>query len=452
MIFGLLFMICVPSFVSAAAPNPSQNITKWQIKWGNEAETTGKNLPFAQTQTGWKDSDSLKNPMQLPTGENSSWTRVSIPAFKYVSPSIYIDTLYALNVKVYVENRLIFEQDRSYIKDHYSLLIPLKAEDNGKTLYIWAETLKDRIGIKDKVVLGENSVLFNDYVKNGLIDVVLGSAFFFVAIVLFVCAFYLNKDYFSLVASLAIVIASTGILSITYSPFIYTFYSYLGPASIVILDVGLLSLLPALTYLFETIFGSGKHALIRRFRKFQITYSLFCLICLGINYFSGNQYVEFYYFVSTTIMGIIMILQFLLLIGYVINFSVRGNKEAIIFAVGFGTAAITGVAELLWYYIHKGNYDLFLWNWGIVIFIVSLIVILGRRLAISHQKVVKYARELELFNNELQRSEKLEIISELAASVAHEVRNPLQVAIFNVNEHFIVFLIHQDLNEPFIHK
>ncbi|MOA06719.1 Sporulation kinase A [compost metagenome] len=32
-----------------------------------------------------------------------------------------------------------------------------------------------------------------------------------------------------------------------------------------------------------------------------------------------------------------------------------------------------------------------------------------------------------MFNNELQRSERMDIISELAASVAHEVRNPLQV-------------------------
>lgn len=62
-----------------------------------------------------------------------------------------------------------------------------------------------------------------------------------------------------------------------------------------------------------------------------------------------------------------------------------------------------------------------------VVFVISLIVILGRRFASNHNKVVEYSRELEKFNNELQRSDKMEIISELAASVAHEVRNPLQV-------------------------
>lgn len=122
-----------------------------------------------------------------------------------------------------------------------------------------------------------------------------------------------------------------------------------------------------------------------------------------------------------------MILQFILLIACVIIFSLKRNKDAIIFAIGFGTAALTGVSELVWYYVKGGNYDLFYWKWALVVFILSLIVILGRRLAQNHQQVVKYSRELELFNNELQRSEKMEIISELAASVAHEVRNPLQV-------------------------
>lgn len=62
-----------------------------------------------------------------------------------------------------------------------------------------------------------------------------------------------------------------------------------------------------------------------------------------------------------------------------------------------------------------------------MVFVLSLIVILGRRFTRNHEQLVEYSRKLETFNNDLQRSEKMEIISELAASVAHEVRNPLQV-------------------------
>jgi two-component system sporulation sensor kinase B len=413
--------------VSAANPYPSQEITKWQMQWGDKGGDTGKEIPWDHSQQSWVSMNAKVGLPHLPSGISTSWTRISLPDFTYVSPSIYIGTLYALHVKVYVEERLIFEEKRNYIKDNYSLLLPLNEADQGKTLYIWTGTLQDRIGIKDKVLIGEHSQLIDDYIKNGLGDVILGCAFFLVAIVLFISAFYMNKEYFSSVASLAIVIASTGILSITYSPFIYTFYSEFGAISNVLLDLALFSLLPALTFLFEKIFGSGKFAIIRRFRQFQVIYSSFCLLCLMINLLSDNRYVVIYYFVSTTVIGLILILQFILLIACVIIFSAKGNKDAIIFAIGFGTAAFTVVVELLWYYILRGNYDLFLWNWGLVIFIISLIVILERRLALSHQQIVTYSRELERFNNELQRSEKMEIISELAASVAHEVRNPLQV-------------------------
>lgn len=413
--------------VSAATPYPSQEITSWQMRWGDGTENSGIEVPQNNDQQYWINVNATKEIPHLPSGVSTSWTRISIPNFSYISPSIYIDTLYALHVKVYVNDRLIFEEDRNYIKDNYSLLLPLSQSDSGKTLYIWTETLQDRIGIKNEVVIGEHNLLINDYIKNGLSDVILGCAFFLVAIVLFISSLYINRDYFSSVASLAVVIGSTGILSITYSPFIYTFYSDLGAISNVFLDLALFSLLPALTLLFEKIFGSGKYGIVRRFRQFQVIYSSFCLLCLLINFLSNNSYIEFYYFVSTTIIGFILILQFILLIVCVIIFSLKGNRDAIIFAIGFGTAAFTVVSELLWYYIHKGNYDLFLWKWGIVAFIISLIVILERRLAYSHQQVVNYSKELERFNNELQRSEKMEIISELAASVAHEVRNPLQV-------------------------
>lgn len=425
-VFFLLFMICGSLWASAESQYTPDEITEWQMKWGNEAGETVYDVP-ASDQGDWISGGAAHPMPDLPDGVSSVWTRIELPDFNYVAPSVYIKTLYALHVKVFVEDRLVFEADRSYIKDNFSLLVPLSAEDKGKTMYIWTATLQDRIGIKDKVVIGEHSDLVKDFMRNGLIDVILGSAFVFVAVVLFVCGFFLDKEHLSIAHSLSVVIAATGVLSITYSPFIYTFYSSLGALSIIVLDLALLSLLPALTFLFENIFGSGRFSVIRRFRIFQTVYSLFCILCLIINALSDNRFVEFYYFVSTTIVGFIMIIQFVLLIACVIVFSLKGNKDAITFAIGFGTAALTGAFELIWYYIKDGNYDLFYWKWALVVFILSLIIILGRRLAMSHQQVVKYTRELELFNNELQRSEKMEIISELAASVAHEVRNPLQV-------------------------
>ncbi|ASA26011.1 sensor histidine kinase [Paenibacillus donghaensis] len=428
-----VIMLCISLFLggwtASAAPNvrhASQYITEWQMKW-IQPDAADQALQAKSDEAGWIKVDSSHEIPELPAGVSAAWTRLTLPELNYTAPSIYIETLYALHVKVFVGEHLVYEENRDYIKDHYSLFIPLSPEDSGQMLYVQTETLQDRMGIKEAVIAGEHDVLVKEYINHGLIDVILGSSFFFLAVVLFVCAFYLNKEYFSIAVSLSIVIASTGVLSITYSPFIYTFYSGLGPLSIALLDLGLLSLLPALTFLFESIFGSGRFGLITKFRKFQVAYSLFCAVCFMVNLLSGNQWIEWYYFISTTIVGGILILQFLLLIACVIIYSAKGNKDAIIFAVGFGTAAVTGVSELVWYYIRGRNYDLFMWKWALVVFILSLIAILGRRLAHNHRQVVQYSRELELFNNELQRSEKMEIISELAASVAHEVRNPLQV-------------------------
>lgn len=215
---SLLLIGCGSIIVSAANPNPSHEITKWQMKWEDETGNTGQEIPWSEGQQSWMNVDSKKELPELPSGVSSSWTRISLPDLSYVSPSVYIDTLYALHVRVYVEDRLIFEENRKYIKDNYSLLLPLSKEDNGKTLYIWTETMQDRIGIKKSVMIGEHSQLINEYIENGLSDVILGCAFFLVAIVLFISALYINRDYFSSVASLAVVIAATGILSITYSP------------------------------------------------------------------------------------------------------------------------------------------------------------------------------------------------------------------------------------------
>lgn len=419
----LLLALVLGMWAAPAYAADTAVIGTWEMKWGQRGEEQGETPPPAGE--GWLTVRSTQGEMAPPAGVYSAWTRVLLPDLPLSAPAVYVETLYALHVKVFEGGELIFEAGRDYVKDHYSLLVPVSQQ--AKELYIWTETVQDRLGIQGQILYGEHGQLISGYVRSGLIDVILGGAFVFAGLVLLLCAFYLNKEFFPVTTTLSVVIASTGVLAITYSPFIYTFYSEWGFISIVALDIALLSLLPALTYLFEIMFGPGRYGIIRRFRKFQMGYSAFCLVFMVINILSDNRFMEINYFISTRIIGVIMILQFVLLIAYVLMYALKGNKEAVIFAAGFGTAAGTGVGELAWYYIRRGNYDLFLWKWALVIFILSLIVILGRRLAFNHRQMVSYSRELEMFNNELQRSEKMEIISELAASVAHEVRNPLQV-------------------------
>lgn len=165
--------------------------------------------------------------------------------------------------------------------------------------------------------------------------------------------------------------------------------------------------------------------MIRYLRRFQLVYSGLCLLLLAANLCSGYALYDIYYWVSVKVLGVLLIIQFLVLIGItVLNISKR-NKDAYIFTFGFGLLAILSLGDLLWFYISNEPYEFYWWKWGIIGLIASLIVILGRKIIRSHEQVLLYSKKLELFNNELQRSEKMEIISELAASVAHEVRNPL---------------------------
>jgi two-component system sporulation sensor kinase B len=156
-------------------------------------------------------------------------------------------------------------------------------------------------------------------------------------------------------------------------------------------------------------------------------YSVFTVICLLINVLNDYRFNKVYFFVSVTILGIIMILQFSLLIGSSVLLMFRGNKEAVIFSAGFASLAFMSTLDLVLYYVNSQNKQIFLWKWGILGFIIALIIIMGRRFSINQERIINYSKELDYYNHQLQQSEKMEIISQLAASIAHEVRNPLQV-------------------------
>lgn len=404
----------------------TQMISEWQIKWTLEDNLTARESTLEQAE-GWIDSNSKQPLPTKPNPNSSAWFKIQLPEMNLHTPTLLIKTIYGRHIMVRTSDTILYESQRTYNYEQNKIMIPLRTIDSNSVLFIGVSGDKQRIGFHNQIVLGNNSELLPMFVKKNLLDMILGSSFIFVSFVMLICSLFLRKIFLSNWITLSIVILTIGILMITYSSYLYSIDGGHGELYTTLFDCALFILLPSLTYFFEGIFGVGYYGVIRHFRRFQVGYSTLCCLCMFLNSMISDEYVGLYYFISVKILGSVIIFQCVLLVITSILYAMKGNKDAAILSIGLVLFVGTSLLEMIYFYSESENYDFFAWKWGAVSFVTVLIIIIGRRFAINHDQVVTYSKELELFNNELQRSEKIEIIGELAASVAHEVRNPLQV-------------------------
>ncbi|RXZ84309.1 sensor histidine kinase [Paenibacillaceae bacterium] len=442
----LLLLVLLFSAGFAAAPvwandghslRQSERITEWGYAWiENSKPLNTRAAPItasAQVQgfpslpNQWTVS-TVNSPIAKPPKDvNSVWLRIDLPVLDWSQPAIYIPKIYGQQIEVWAGGQLIHQVQRDYVYDVNRILLQLEHGQGEQPLYIKASSVSDRLGLNKEIIIGSFSSLQPFYVKQDLLDVILGSSSIFIAIIMMICSIYLRSEQYARWISLSLVILTIGLLVMSYSPFMYTFYSDYGMLLFNLFDIALLVLLPSITYFFEKMFDQSNMVFVTRFRKFQVAFSIFCAIFSLFNHMNDFRFFKVHFFFTVELLGVTMLFQLILLIGYTTVYATRGNREALILAMGFTFCALMGIADLLWFYYKTANYELYLWKWGVVGFMISLIIMLGRRFAIDHQRLINYSKELELFNTRLQRSEKMEIISGLAASVAHEVRNPLQV-------------------------
>lgn len=423
LIVGYLFG-CLPfTALPASASGEETARWKWEFKWNSPHSAAGREGP------GWQRLDSLRELPQRVRNTKEAWYRTTVPGLPEGASALLLKKVYGERIAIYLDDRKVFEQARSYMYDVHKILLPLNPDDEGKTLFVQivSEKERSRIGIGGEVVAGDYFSLLKQYVKSNLDDLILGSSMVFLGVMMLIPALFMRKSHLVAWLALTAVLTATGILILTYSPLLYSLFGRYGLCFLVIYDTALLTLLPATTFFFETTVGTGYKHLIRHFRKFQIVYSAFCLVLLTINVAVHDRIIGIYDLFSVKVLGYLIIVQVVLLIASSIGYAARGNRNALIFTLGFAVFGLTILVEMICYLASGGKYEPFWWKWGVLGFAIALIAVLGHRFAQNHQQILIYSKELERFNGELQRSEKMEIISELAASVAHEVRNPLQV-------------------------
>ncbi|SEU00625.1 sensor histidine kinase [Paenibacillus sp. NFR01] len=428
---GMLFLV-VLLLLSAAVPilfwsrsgQTGVALHNWDYAWdssrGDSASAAA--LPDGQ----WEHMREGGSRPQAPGNATGAWLRFTLPA-DAVGDALLLGKLYGSELKVYVDQKLIYAAGENEGYNGRKVIIPLPETAASKQVYVWSSGGDKGFGLEGKARFGSYKQLLTIYVKEDLMDMVIGSAMLFIAVALLVCLLCLRQEIFAGGYWLTVVIFSYGGVLITYSSFMPILMKSHGRSIEIINDVALFVLLPAFTIFFGHNFAQGPKSLLPWFRRFQVTYSAAGLLLLVFNVISSYQLDPIYKPISTNILGVLMIVQFMYLLYLALIHAYKGSTEAFVFSAGFTVFSAMLVSEVALYFYTGGLYHLIWWKWGMVVFTLSLIAVVGRKMALNFRQTVKYSRELEQFNNELQRSEKMEIISELAASVAHEVRNPLQV-------------------------
>lgn len=407
----------------------SQTITEWEIMWIDDTTPNLNKDVIPDSNSGWLEVDSQKSIPLRPKGVTSAWMKLTLPQLQYNNLGLYMPLIYAQNIVVYLEDQQVYHIETNYTFDQNRILLSVDTEDSGKSIYIWMENpnqLNHFIGLDEEILIGNYSELMSIHAKKDLGSIILGGAFVLIAMIVLIMSVFLKKEQILISIALGVVILTIGIIFITSPPYVYIFFKDFGSIFLTMFDIALFISIPALLYFFELIFGSGYRNIITNLRKFQVVYSLFCLLFMIVNNLSSNIYNTPYYFATATVFGIFVIIHLTTLCMISIKRALSKDKDALIFSAGVALFTSSVVIDLIWFYSF-GSHSFMLWTWGAVCFVISLILLLGRRLASYHQQITNYSTKLEMFSYELQRSEKMGIISELAASIAHEVRNPLQV-------------------------
>lgn len=424
LVFVTVILLSAPRTGSAEAVRPDDVLIKqWEIQWFNGTSSSESSSSLS---TPWQQAGTDRPSTTLPKDADGVWVRVQVPPTSdWLNPGLLVSRMYGLDIDVYQEGRLLYHSTRDYSFDRNMLLVELPVNAEPSELYVRIGSM-NRAGFTGTVQIGDYYELSRSFVHKELPSLLLGGSIAFLGLLMLLISGYLIRRQRGAWIALSLIALTSSVLIVTFSTFPFVYFPEFGDLLNILLDMSMLVLFPAIHFYAATAF-EGKLVFFRKFGRWFAAYSAFCVLILILNAFIGHSFFFYYKLFTFWILAPFILVHLLLVLGYATVQAFRGNMNSIILASGFLALAVLGIADLLTIFAGGIRHFVYLWQVGIVCMILSLVIVLARTISADHKQLLSYSKELELFNHRLQRTEKLKFISDLAASIAHEVRNPLQV-------------------------
>jgi len=429
--------------------------TGWYYRWGDSPKNQNDTLTWLTDSPDklplWQSQSSLNQPF-LVTDSHFLWLAISLPEVNSLSDSLYlpgIDQLFEAYIqgqRIYTFGSLEQLESRHFLGWSWHLL-PLRQEWSGQTLFLRIYSEDQTIGLIGKPLLINGQALRLWLLQNDIFAVF--CAFFFLLVGILYLATYLWGRKLAEYLYFGIFTITMGLYTLTQTKIklfllpLPLFWTYLDLLSLYSLPLWLVAF-------FASLFNTGRGILLRTLWLVNFIFLLGVVLADHFFLFPLIQTVTYFNYLE-----LVNLAGLLIITGQQLG---RRNQDACLFALGFGLFAITVLLDV------AGSLQLRLLPFrvihiGMLLFILTLIILLMRRFARTHEQLLTYSHQLEYKENELikHRTQLEEMVneqtqqlreatavaeganrakSEFLALMTHELRTPMN-GIIGISDHLM---------------
>lgn len=420
---GMCFLVLCNFFLSpsygqvdlqdASEVSPIQLTQNWQYAWQNPFDST-------ETEVTWQSLE-IDETLAISPEQELLWLRVLIPEINLDMPYFYVRGIPKL-LDVYLGDRKIFTdnqltENNAITPDSNSWSIIALPLQNIDVNYLYFQVYVGqsntyKLVAADPPVIGTQVDLVRQVILKNISKVALG--FFFVLCGLLPLIFSFFKQNQKIYRAFGLLCFTVGIYTITKIESVRLLLGDGDP----IYYVHLISFYFApftVGYFFEKVFIDKKSKFVRRLWQIMLLSAFISLFLLFTRIIPVPQTLYLTQFFG--------IFGSLILIAIAVNYARQGSLDAKLFAIGFSIFLLFAVYDVINYIWVAQNGATSFYDWGLLVFITFLAIMLERRFTEANRKLKQYATQLQEKNQELQELNQLK--DEFLANTSHELRTPL---------------------------